>query len=98
MDAHVWMHASSSCDAWQHNEVACAYVGAFEILAVGEGSTNFLQQDWGFIDSHEDAFALAFARIECHYFVNGGFFEVEDQLLRDAHRIKAPQHHRARPL
>ena len=32
-------------------------------------------------------FALAFARIENHYFVNGGFFEVEDQLLRDAHRI-----------
>ncbi|RZA24545.1 MAG: prolyl aminopeptidase, partial [Lysobacteraceae bacterium] len=30
---------------------------------------------------------LAFARIENHYFVNGGFFEVEDQLLRDAHRI-----------
>ncbi|MCI1710041.1 MAG: prolyl aminopeptidase [Chiayiivirga sp.] len=30
------------------------------------------------------AFALAFARIENHYFVNGGFFEVEDQLLRDA--------------
>ena len=23
----------------------------------------------------EDHFALAFARIECHYFVNGGFFE-----------------------
>ena len=32
------------------------------------------------MQSHEeDAFALAFARIECHYFVNGGFFEVEDQ-------------------
>jgi pimeloyl-ACP methyl ester carboxylesterase len=25
--------------------------------------------------------------IECHYFVNGGFFEVEDQLLRDAPRL-----------
>jgi proline iminopeptidase len=43
-----------------------------------------------FIDSHEDPhFALAFARIECHYFVNGGFFDVEDQLLRDAHRCRA---------
>ena len=28
-----------------------------------------------------DDFALAFARIECHYFVNGGFFERDDQLL-----------------
>ncbi|WP_168787719.1 prolyl aminopeptidase [Paraburkholderia aromaticivorans] len=31
-------------------------------------------------------FALAFARIENHYFVNGGFVE-EGQLLRDAHRL-----------
>jgi len=27
-----------------------------------------------------DAFALAFARIECHYFVNGGFFDRDDAL------------------
>jgi proline iminopeptidase len=32
-------------------------------------------------------FAEAFARIECHYFVNHGFFEVDGQLLRDAHRL-----------
>jgi proline iminopeptidase len=64
-------------------------LAAARAWSVWEGSTSFLQQDAGFIDSHEDAkFALAFARIECHYFVNGGFFEVEDQLLRDAHRIK----------
>ena len=31
-------------------------------------------------------YALAFARIENHYFVNGGFFG-EGQLLRDAHRL-----------
>ena len=40
------------------------------------------------MSGHEDAaFALAFARIENHYFVNGGFFECDDQLLRDAGRI-----------
>ena len=56
--------------------------------SVWEAATSFLRQDPGFIDAHKaDAFALAFARIECHYFVNGGFFEVEDQLLRDAPRI-----------
>jgi proline iminopeptidase len=37
--------------------------------------------------SKED-FALAFARIECHYFMNGGFFERENQLLEDASRIR----------
>jgi proline iminopeptidase len=36
----------------------------------------------------KDDFALAFARIECHYFVNGGFFERESQLLEDAARIR----------
>jgi proline iminopeptidase len=56
--------------------------------SVWEGATSFLRVDDDFVSGHEDAeFALAFARIENHYFVNGGFFEVEDQLLRDAHRI-----------
>ncbi|ODS00421.1 proline iminopeptidase [Methyloceanibacter superfactus] len=32
----------------------------------------------------EDHYALAFARIESHYFINGGFFETDDQLIRDA--------------
>ena len=35
----------------------------------------------------EDHYALAFARIECHYFVNGGFFHADDQLIADAHRL-----------
>jgi len=57
--------------------------------SVWEASTSFLRQDPGFVDAHKaDAFALAFARIECHYFVNGGFFEVEDQLLRDVAKIR----------
>ncbi|OBU66362.1 prolyl aminopeptidase [Stenotrophomonas maltophilia] len=61
---------------------------AAKAWAVWEGATSFLHVDDDFINSHEDPhFALAFARIENHYFVNGGFFEVEDQLLRDAHRI-----------
>jgi proline iminopeptidase len=36
----------------------------------------------------QDYYALAFARIECHYFVNRGFFDTDDQLLRNAERIK----------
>ena len=34
-----------------------------------------------------DHFALAFARIENHYFINKGFFEFDDQLLRQADRL-----------
>ena len=32
----------------------------------------------------EEHYALAFARIECHYFINEGFFNADDQLIRDA--------------
>lgn len=34
-----------------------------------------------------DDYALAFARIEAHYFINGGFMEEDGQLLRDVHKI-----------
>ena len=35
-----------------------------------------------------DSFALAFARIECHYFVNAGFFAEDGQLLKNAYILK----------
>lgn len=35
-----------------------------------------------------DKWADAFARIECHYFVNGGWFKRDLQLLHDIHKIK----------
>lgn len=35
----------------------------------------------------DDHFAIAFASIECHYFINKGFLETDDQLLRNAHRL-----------
>ena len=35
-----------------------------------------------------DRFAVAFARIECHYFVNGGFFDSDDQIIRNLHKIR----------
>jgi proline iminopeptidase len=41
-----------------------------------------LRPDEGLVAHCEDAgFTLAFARIECHYFVNRGFFETPTQLL-----------------
>ena len=64
-------------------------LAAARAWSVWEASTSLLIPDEAFIDGHKDAhFALSFARIESHYFVHGGFFDVEDQLLRDAHRLK----------
>jgi proline iminopeptidase len=64
-------------------------LAAARAWSVWEGATSFLYQDPGHIaSSSEDLFALAFARIECHYFVNAGFFDVDGQLLRDVHRLR----------
>lgn len=63
-------------------------LAAARAWSVWEASTSLLLPDEAFIEGHKDAhFALSFARIESHYFVHGGFFDVEDQLLRDAHRL-----------
>lgn len=63
-------------------------LAAARAWSVWEASTSLLQPDEAFIDGHRDPhFALSFARIESHYFVHGGFFDVEAQLLRDAHRL-----------
>lgn len=53
-----------------------------------EGRTITLLPDAAVDAAHVDPhFALAFARIENHYFVHGGFFE-PGQLLRDAARLR----------
>lgn len=36
-----------------------------------------------------DLYAVAFARIEAHYFMNGGFFQRDGELLERAHRLHA---------
>ena len=68
---------------------AAVRTGAARAWSVWEGATSYLYQDTAHIaSSGEDEFALAFARIECHYFVHGGFFEHDDQLLRNVERIR----------
>lgn len=53
-----------------------------------EARTSFLRENPDYVAAFDDdARALAFARIESHYFVHGGFFECDGQLLRDAHRL-----------
>ncbi|MDZ4814028.1 MAG: prolyl aminopeptidase [Pseudomonadota bacterium] len=57
--------------------------------ALWEGRTSYLRPNPEFAASFgSDAVSEAVARIECHYFVNGGFFEIDGQLLRDAHRLR----------
>lgn len=61
-----------------------AQIAAARAWSVWEGETVRLAPDPALAATHEaDDFALAFARIENHYFVHGGWLE-EGQLIRDA--------------
>ena len=57
--------------------------------SIWEGRTSTLLPDPELIArSSGEEFSLAFARIECHYFVHGAFFERDNQLLEDLPRIR----------
>lgn len=57
---------------------------------VWELSTSRLYVDPKYIERADDTFAEAFARIECHYFVNGGFFNYDGQLIAEVRPL--PKH------
>jgi proline iminopeptidase len=62
---------------------------AAKAWSVWEASTSFFHANEEYVaHAAEDDFALAFARIECHYFQNRGFFQPETQLLDDARLIR----------
>ncbi|MEO5628977.1 MAG: prolyl aminopeptidase [Thermomonas sp.] len=97
----AWQPYSDLIPHAEHGDMIAAYhrrltsgdesvqLAAAKAWATWEGATSYLHIDPNYATSHGDPhFALAFARIENHYFTNKGFLEVDDQLLRDAHRIK----------
>jgi proline iminopeptidase len=72
----------TSADAAERNAAARSW-------SIWEGATSHLRMDPGYVAKFKDAeYAAAFARIECHYFVNGGFLDADDQLLRDVAKIR----------
>ena len=63
-------------------------IEAAKAWSLWEGETITLLPDPALTNQHgDDDFALAFARIENHYFTHGGWLE-EGQLLRDAVKLK----------
>ncbi|OQP85667.1 prolyl aminopeptidase [Rhizobium rhizosphaerae] len=64
-----------------------AQIAAAKAWSLWEGETITLLPNHDYSAGFgEDHYALAFARIENHFFVHGGWME-EGQLLRDAHKI-----------
>lgn len=64
-------------------------VEAARAWSVWEGSTSKLFFDPASIEKFDDPqFALAFARIECHYFMNNAFFPTENYLIENVGKIR----------
>ena len=62
---------------------------AAKAWSIWEGSTSKLLPDEKTLHRFgEDDFSEAFARIECHYFMNKGWFDPEDQLLQNISKIR----------
>jgi proline iminopeptidase len=68
---------------------AATRTSAARAWATWEGATSFLRTNPAYVAKfdHPD-YAAAFARIEAHYFVNRGFLDSDDQLLRDIESIR----------
>ncbi len=57
--------------------------------SIWEGSTSKLFFDYKMIEKFaEPEFALAFARIECHYFMNNAFFKTDNYLIENVGKIR----------
>ncbi|MDP3276639.1 MAG: prolyl aminopeptidase [Deltaproteobacteria bacterium] len=71
------------------SEDAAVRLEAAKAWSIWEGTTSRLRPDANVAQRFgADHFAEAFARIECHYFVNKGFFEHDGWLLTNAHKLK----------
>ena len=57
--------------------------------AVWEGATSFLRLNPEYVAKfREEDYAAAFARIECHYFMNGGFMRRDNQLIEEIDTVR----------
>jgi proline iminopeptidase len=58
--------------------------------SVWEGATSYLRTNTDYVTKFREdaAYAGAFARIECHYFVNKGFLKSDNQLIDEVGRIR----------
>ncbi|HEX9877052.1 MAG TPA: prolyl aminopeptidase [Gammaproteobacteria bacterium] len=64
-------------------------LAAAKAWSIWEGATSSLLANAERVERYSaPTFALAFARIETHYFINRGFFDSETQLLDDVDRIR----------
>jgi proline iminopeptidase len=97
----VWEHYLKIIPEAERGDMLAAYhrrltsdiesiqLEAARAWSVWEGSTSKLFPDQALIESSGEAhFALALARIECHYFMNNCFFDTDNYLLENIGKVR----------
>lgn len=97
----LWQHFVSPIPEAERGDMMAAYhrrltsdddkvrLDAARAWSIWEGSTSKLFFDPESIEKFADPeFAQAFARIECHYFVNNAFFKTDNYLIENVGKIR----------
>lgn len=64
-------------------------IASAKVWSKWEAATSYLYYNQEAVDEFNDPdFAISFARIECHYFVNNAFFPTDNYLLENIDKIK----------
>ena len=97
----LWEHYISAIPEAQRSDMVRAYYErltsddpkvvrqAAKSWSVWEGATSFLRLNPDYVAKfQEDEYAAAFARIECHYFINNGFMRTPNQLIDNVGAIR----------
>ncbi len=97
----AWEDYLAAIPPAEHGDLVSAYyrrltsddpavrTAAARAWSVWEARTSKLLVSDELVQRHDDGhFAEAFARIECHYFKHRCWFDRDDQLLADAHRLR----------
>jgi len=97
----AWEHYIEKIPESERNDLVQAYykrlislddkvrIEAAKAWSIWEASTSKLFQSGDYLHHFEDSsVAEAFARIECHYFINGGFFDSDEWILENVDKIR----------
>ena len=97
----AWEHYIEKIPESERNDLVRAYykrlislddkvrIESAKAWSIWEASTSKLFQSGDYLHHFEDSsVAEAFARIECHYFINGGFFDSDGWILENVDKIR----------
>ena len=99
----AWEHYIEKIPESERNDLVRAYykrlislddkvrIESAKAWSIWEASTSKLFQSGDYLHHFEDSsVAEAFARIECHYFINGGFFDSDEWILENVDDCTRP--------